>query len=150
MLTFPFLLYFDQLSLAVRVQQSWTLTKQGPQWKQPAWQDTAVHSWLSPSHLACTFCYWTIGHSPVHSSKHTMLPDGELQKTCRLSPSNSKILAADLKNRSTRDKDKCHICIKTCGAATTDTWNEFHKHTLYLHLFSMFSGLIHKKLLSKL
>ena len=63
--------------------------------------DTAVHPWLSPSHLACTFCYWTIGHSPVHSSKHTTLPDGELQKTCRLSPSNSKILAADLENKST-------------------------------------------------
>lgn len=28
-----------------------------------------------------------------------MLPDGELQKTCRLSPSNSKILAADLEKK---------------------------------------------------
>ena len=42
------------------------------------------------------FCYWTIGNSPVHSSKHITLPGGALQKTCRLSPSNSKILAADL------------------------------------------------------
>lgn len=56
----------------------------------------------SPSYLACMFCYWTIRHSPVHSSKHTTLPDGELQKTCRLSPSNSKILAADLEEKQKR------------------------------------------------
>lgn len=64
---------------------------------RPARRDAAVRPWFVslPSCLR-VLCYWTIGHSPVHSSKHTMLPDGELQKTCRLSPSNSKILAADL------------------------------------------------------
>lgn len=74
-------------------------------------KDIAVHPWLSLSHLACTFCYWAIGHSPVHSSKHTTLPDDELQKTCRLLPSNNKISAANLENRRRGQRGTaCHWC----------------------------------------
>lgn len=43
-----------------------------------------------------------------------MQPGGELQKTCPLSPSNSKIWAADLKNTQEQGKYvNCKLLVKT-------------------------------------
>lgn len=49
-----------------------------------------------------------------------MLPDGELQKTCRLSPSNSKILAADLENKSRREKRDDMLLVQSKTVEVTD------------------------------
>lgn len=67
-----------------------------------------------------------------------MLPDGELQKTCRLSPSNSKILAADLENKSRREKRDDMLLVQSKTVEVTDegggseSWHHFHK--LYVSL----------------
>lgn len=88
-------------------------------------KDIAVHPWLSLSHLACMFCYWAIGHSPVHSSKHTTLPDDELQKTCRLLPSNNKISAANLENRRRGQRGTaCHWCNQGNLSAYRTIWKQ--------------------------
>lgn len=69
-----------------------------------------------------------------------MLPDGELQKTCRLSPSNSKILAADLENKSTGEREItrywCNHNISSTDStliqgSKAQTTNEPSEHQVY-------------------